>query len=202
MCLFAHSNIPFTFNKGVLRVFVQNLARGSLQLPDHHLGRDDLVEEVPQRHVDNFDAPVDVVPADAVDDELVNFLLTVFDEATIIFAVILHLFVSLEAWTSLILFFVPVDCGHDSHDGLKEKEDIIERMDLELLIECSFDVSLDLIGMSKGAVHVNLLQVFDNTDFLSVVDLFVVLKKLGNDLFIYTWISCFTVASNSFLVLC
>jgi hypothetical protein len=37
-------------------------------------------------------------------------------------------------------------------------------------------VSLDLIGVGEGAVHVDLFQVFHNTDFLSVVDFFVVLE--------------------------
>ena len=57
-------------------------------------------------------------------------------------------------------------------------------MDFEFFKESSFDVSLHFIGFCEFAIHVNSFEVVDDANFLSIVDLFVVFKQLGNDFFV------------------
>lgn len=61
-------------------------------------------------------------------------------------------------------------------------------MDLELLEECSLDVSLHFVGLREFTVHVNLLKVLYNTDFFSVVYLFIVLEEFRDNFFVGSWL--------------
>ena len=62
---------------------------------------------------------------DEDDNEFIDFLLTILDEAAIVLTVVLHLFISLEAWTSLFFIFVPIDSGHDSHYGFEKQKHVV-----------------------------------------------------------------------------
>ena len=122
-----------------------------------------------------------MVPSNAIYNELINFLLSIFDKSSIVFAVILHLFISLQAWASVFLRFISVYCCDYSHHTFEQQKDIVERVNFELLEKCSFNVSLHLISFGEFAIHVDFLEVVDHTDFFTIVYLFVILKKLGDD---------------------
>ena len=122
-----------------------------------------------------------MVPSNAIYNELINFLLSVFDKSSIIFAVILHLFISLQAWASIFLRFISVYCCDDSHHTFEQQEHIVERVNFELLKKCSFNVSLHLISFGEFAIHIDFFEVVDHTDLFTIVYLFVILEKLGDD---------------------
>lgn len=64
-----------------------------------------------------------MVPANAVNNEFVNFLLAIFNETSVVFTVVLHFVGALAAF---ILAVTSLDRGQNSHDALKQQEDIVE----------------------------------------------------------------------------
>ena len=74
-------------------------------------------------------------------------------------------------------------------------------MDFEFFVECSFHVSLHFVGFYEWAVHVDSFQVFNNADFLAIVDLLIVLKELGDDSLISPRFCAIAESAYSFLML-
>mmetsp|Transcript_5018 Transcript_5018/g.7530 ORF Transcript_5018/g.7530 Transcript_5018/m.7530 type:complete len:312 (-) Transcript_5018:2542-3477(-) len=190
MGLLAHSYVPLALDESVLTVSSEDLARTGFELTDDYLRGYDLVKKIPEGHVDDFDAAVDVVPSNAVHDEFVQFLLSVLNELAVVLRVILHLL--RLSFTILIGVSVLVDGGEDTHHAFEEQQDVVQRVDLELFEEGSLDVPLDLEGLRKRAVHVNSLQILHYAYLFAFVHLLVVLQQLGDDLLIDAWLTGFS----------
>ena len=91
LSLFSNSNILFAFNESVFGVFRQDFARGGLQFSNNNLGGDYFVNEIAHGHLDDFYDAQHMTPADAVDNELVDFLCSTFQEPSIIFTIVMLL---------------------------------------------------------------------------------------------------------------
>jgi len=133
-----------------------------------------------------------VIPANAIDYEFINLLLTILNKAPVVLAVILHLFISLLC--ALIVARIFINGGQYPHDALKEQEDVVEGVDLEFLEECALDVALNLESLGETAIHVDLLEVFYHTYFFAIVDFIVIFQELGDYLLVYAWFRAATKA--------
>ena len=141
-----------------------------------------------------------MTPADTVDHELVDFLSSALQEPAVVLTVIVRLV--LRSCTLLLLasflvdvgvftlVVVTVDGGQHADHRLKQEQDVVEAMDLELFEESPSQVLLVAELLDEGALLVNALQIFHHADLLPAVDLLVVIQQLVHDLFEHALLRC------------
>ena len=128
-------------------------------------------------------------PANTVHYELVDLLLTVLKEASIVFTVevlfllgpALLLCLTFSEPVFIILLYVFIDRGQDSNHTLEEEKDVVEAVDFKLFEECTSQIPLVLVPMHELAVRIQPSQVFYYRDFFATIDLLVVLNELANN---------------------
>jgi hypothetical protein len=193
--LFSNSDILFALHESILGVLSENLACGCFELSDNDFCGHYLINQVPHRHLNDLDASQNVGPANAVDHELIDLLCTTFKESSIVLAVVVglvflvstfHLF-ALAHFNIGILSFVLVliQCGQQPDHTLEQEQDVVETMDFEFFEKGSSQVLLICVLLDKGTFLIESFQVFNNTDLFTVVDLFIVFEKFGDNFLKY-----------------
>ena len=131
-----------------------------------------------------------MAPSDAVDDKLVNFLLTTLKEPLVVLRVIVVITIlplllfgfSFGSGGVRVLIFFFVQSCQQSDDRFEQEQDVVVAMDLEFLKEGSSEVSLVRKFLHERAPLVNLLEIINHADLLATVHLLVVLEQLVDDL--------------------
>ncbi len=134
-------------------------------------------------------------PANAVNHKLIDLLRTTFEESAIVLTVVVCLILGtisfcLLAFTHFnicILTFVVifVQSGQQTDHTFEQEQDVVETMNLKLFEKGPSKVLLVSILLYKSASLIDSLKVFNHTDLLAIVDLFVILEQFGNNFLKY-----------------
>ena len=89
----------------------------------------------------------------------------------------------------LALIVILVHRGEQPDDALEQQQDVVEAVNFELFEERPAQIPLILELLHEGALLVDALQVFNDADLFSRINLLIELKKFLDDLFEHALLS-------------